>query len=111
MARTDSASFIMPQPACEPFKVHGPPMAQQPKPKALTSIPERPNVRFMRMISFPDEMGAALASSRGAIQNRKLFSRQLNIQRRHVVLILSHRTGRHDRDGARLMMQQPRQHQ
>ena len=41
----DSASSTSLQPAWAPLKVHGPPIAQQPSPSELTSMPERPSLR------------------------------------------------------------------
>src|SRR5262245_24570007 len=43
MARVDSASSTAPQPSCLPSSVKGPPIAQQPRPIALTSGPASPS--------------------------------------------------------------------
>ena len=44
-ARTDSSSSTSPQPAWPVPIVQGPPIAQQPTPSALTSMPLRPSAR------------------------------------------------------------------
>jgi hypothetical protein len=46
MARIDSASSVSPQPTGVPSQVQAPPIAQQPSPIALTSMPECPSLRL-----------------------------------------------------------------
>src|SRR5664279_320213 len=60
MARVDSASSTMPQPACVPDICHGPPIAQQPIPTAEASMPLRPSVRFKwRLLACGSAAGLA----------------------------------------------------
>ncbi len=47
MAATDTSSSTSPQPDDAPSRPNGPPMAQHPKPRALTVMSERASVRCM----------------------------------------------------------------
>ena len=51
----DSWSSTLLHPAGAPLKLHGPPMAQQPIPRALTSMPDRPRTRVKEAV-----MGATI---------------------------------------------------
>jgi hypothetical protein len=48
MARIDSSSLTSPQPTGVSPDQNGPPIAQQPRPIALTVMPDRPN--FLEMV-------------------------------------------------------------
>jgi hypothetical protein len=50
MARVDSASSTLPQPAGLPSNTHSPPIAQHPIPKALASMPLLPIVRVIAVL-------------------------------------------------------------
>jgi hypothetical protein len=59
MALIDSSSSTSPQPEGTSPEVQTPPIAQQPSPIALTSIPERPSLRLAVPTVFSIDLPSA----------------------------------------------------